>query len=184
LRSFGGVVQAYANAKLLIIGDGPERDNLEDRVKHMDIGDNVRFLGIVPYEEVPHYLTMADVFVTASVTEVHPLSVIEAMAAGLPVLGINSPGIGDTIQNGETGLLAAEEELAGFTAKMVRLVVDCESRQEMGQKARQAAKNYAIENTTQMMMDQYKKVIRQAAGRQRTLRVRLTRWMDRLRLRS
>jgi 1,2-diacylglycerol 3-alpha-glucosyltransferase len=184
LRSFGGVVQAYDNARMLIIGDGPERDNLEDRVKHMNVDDKVRFLGSVAYEEVPHYLAMSDAFVTASVTEVHPLSVIEAMAAGLPILGIDSPGIGDTVQDGETGLLAAEEELAGFTAKMVRLVVDCESRQKMGQNARQAARNYAIENTTQMMMDHYKQVIRQAAGRQRSLRVRLTRWMDRLRPRS
>jgi glycosyltransferase involved in cell wall biosynthesis len=169
---------------MLIIGDGPERDNLEDRVKHMHVSDKVHFLGVVPYEEVPHYLAMCDAFVTASVTEVHPLSVIEAMAAGLPVLGIDSPGIGDTIQDGETGLLAVEEELAGFTAKMVRLVVDCESRQKMGQNARQAAKSYAIENTTQMMMDHYKRVIRQSVGRQRTLRVRLTRWMDRLRPKS
>jgi len=184
LRSFGGAVQAYDNAKLLIIGDGPERDNLEDRVKYMDIGDKVRFLGTVPYEEVSHYLAMADVFVTASVTEVHPLSVIEAMAAGLPVLGINSPGIGDTIQDGETGLLVAEEELAGFTAKMVRLIVDCESRQKMGQQARQEAEKYAIENTTQMMLEHYKEVIRHAEGRRRSMRVRLTRWMDRLRLKS
>jgi 1,2-diacylglycerol 3-alpha-glucosyltransferase len=184
LRSFGGAVQAYDNAKMLIIGDGPERDNLEDRVKHMGIGDNVRFLGIITYEEVPNYLAMADAFVTASVTEVHPLSVIEAMAAGLPVLGIDSPGIGDTIQDGETGLLVAEEELASFTAKMVRLIVDCDSRQAMGQRARQAANKYAIENTTQMMLDNYKKVIRQAAGKQRTLRVRLTRWVDRLRPKS
>jgi len=184
LRSFGGAVQAYDNAKLLIIGDGPERDNLEDRVKYMDIGDKVRFLGTVPYEEVSRYLAMADVFVTASVTEVHPLSVIEAMAAGLPVLGINSPGIGDTIQDGETGLLVAEEELAGFTAKMVRLIVDCESRQKMGQQARQEAEKYAIENTTQMMLENYKEVIRHAEGRRRSMRVRLTRWMDRLRLKS
>jgi 1,2-diacylglycerol 3-alpha-glucosyltransferase len=182
LRSFGGVVQAYDNAKLLVIGDGPERDNLEDRVKHMDIGANVRFLGAVSYAEVPHYLAMGDAFVTASVTEVHPLSVIEAMAAGLPVLGIDSPGIGDTIQDGKTGLLVAEEELASFTAKMVRLVVDGDRRRQMGRQARQGAEKYAIENTTQMMLEVYQKVIRQAAGRKRNLRVRLTRWMDRLRL--
>jgi len=65
---------------------------------------------------------MGDAFVTASVTEVHPLTVIEAMASGLPVLGIQSPGVGDTIQEGVTGFLAPQEDLAMFTAKMVKLL--------------------------------------------------------------
>lgn len=85
LRSFAGTSQAYNKVKLVLVGDGPERDNLEDRVQHMGLQSEVRFVGMVPYEEVPRYLQIADTFVTASVTEVHPLSVIEAMAAGLPV---------------------------------------------------------------------------------------------------
>ena len=54
---------------------------------------------------MPGYLAMCDAFVTASVTEVHPLSVIEAMAASLPVMGIHSPGVGDTVEDGITGFL-------------------------------------------------------------------------------
>ena len=121
---------------MLLIGDGPERDNLQDRVKHMGLENKVVFTGMLPYDQVPGYLAMADAFVTASVTEVHPLSVIEAMAAGLPVLGIQSPGVGDTVQDGETGLLAAEEDLAGFTAKLVRMVVDGEARRRMAAQRR------------------------------------------------
>ncbi len=65
----------------------------------------VGFAGLIDYAELPRYLAMADAFVTASVTEVHPLSVIEAMASGLPVLGIVSPGIEDTVEDGQTGYL-------------------------------------------------------------------------------
>ena len=56
--------------------------------------DRVRFIGMIPYDDLPAHLAMCDAFVTASVTEVHPLSVIEGMATGLPILGIDSPGVG------------------------------------------------------------------------------------------
>lgn len=180
LRAFGGVLQAYDNVRLLVIGDGPERDNLEDRVHHMGIGEHINFTGMLPYEQIPSYLTMADAFVTASVTEVHPLSVIEAMAAGLPVLGIASPGIGDTVQDGETGYLVREEELASFTAKMVRLVIDQVSRRTMGMNARKAAHDYAIERTTQLMIERYIRVVEHAKENNRSLRSRLSRWVNQI----
>ena len=83
LRSFAGAVQAYENLRLVLIGAGPEQENLEDRAQRSGIQHAVRFLGAIPYDQLPRYLAMADAFVTASVTEVHPLTVIEAMAAGL-----------------------------------------------------------------------------------------------------
>jgi 1,2-diacylglycerol 3-alpha-glucosyltransferase len=178
LRSFAGTAQAYPKVGLLLIGDGPERDNLEDRARRSEIESRVHFTGLVPYDLMPSYLAVADAFVTASVTEVHPFTVIEAMAAGLPVLGIESPGIGDTIRDGETGYLAPQEDLAVFTAKMVRLVADHDSRRKMGEQARQAAGAYAIECTTQMMLERYQKVIDQTRVDKRGLRARLSRWLD------
>ncbi len=181
LRSFAGTTQAYEQAKLLVVGEGPERDNMEDQIRRMGIESRVRFTGLVPYDQISRYLGVADAFVTASVTEVHPLSVIEAMAAGLPILGIKSPGIGDTIQDGETGYLVAEADLASFTAKMVRLVVDHESRCRMGMQARKAAQDYAIEHTAQLLLESYQEAIDRARGRKRRLRARLRRWLDRFR---
>jgi len=180
LRSFAGAAQAFENLRLMVIGDGPERDNLQDQVNHAGLTERVRFLGSLPYPEVPRYMAMADAFATASVTEVHPLTVIEAMAAGLPVLGIQSPGVGDTVVDGETGYLVAEEDdIASFTAKMVRLSVDDAGRRQMAAQARQAAEAYAIENTVRLMVERYQRVALQAARRQRGWRVRLDRWLDR-----
>ena len=178
LRSFAGTAQAYDHVALFLVGDGPERDNLQDRVRHMGLTKRVHFTGMLPYTDVPGYLVMADAFVTASVTEVHPLSVIEAMATGLPVLGIKSPGIGDTIQDGKTGFLVQEEDLASFTAKMVRMVVDHDERRKMGVAARQASETYAIENTVETMLEHYRRVTAGAGGRKRNPRARLTRWLD------
>lgn len=178
LRSFAGAAQAYDNIGLLLVGDGPERDNLEDRVQYMKLGDKVKFTGLLPYEQLPGYMALADAFVTASVTEVHPLTVIEAMAAGLPVLGIDSPGVGDTIEDGVTGYLAPEEDLASFTAKLVRLVTDHEDRQRMAQQASQQVARYAIESTVQQVLGLYQQVVQSTAARRRTWRSRMMRVWD------
>ena len=179
MRSFAGAAKAFDNIGLILVGDGPERDNLQDQVRYMKIDKRVFFSGSLPYEQMPRYLCMADAFVTASVTEVHPLSVIEAMAAGLPVLGIQSPGVGDTVEDGLTGLLAEEEDIAIFTAKLVRLITEHQQRREMGKRARQAAENYAIERTSQMMVERYQGVIRKAGGRKHGIRATLRRILDR-----
>lgn len=180
LRAFAGTARAYENVGLLMIGDGPERDNLEDLVRIMGIADRVHFTGMVAYEEIPRYLSAADAFTTASVTEVHPLSVIEAMAAGLPVLGINSPGVSDTVEDGVSGLIAQQEDLAEFTAKMVRLVTDQEVRRKMRLHAIQAAGAYAIERTTNLILEQYQRLVEAATGRKRGMRSRVTQLVDKI----
>ena len=177
LRAFAGAAKAYDNLGLMILGSGPERENLEDRVQYMGIADRVRFAGMIPYKELPRYLAAADAFVTASVTEVHPLSVIEAMATGLPILGIQSPGVGDIVEDGVSGLLC-EEDVAVFTAKMVRLTTDYEMRTAMGAQARLLAENYAIERTTKILLSQYQRLIDHAADSKPGLRTRLAQLID------
>lgn len=180
LRSFAGVAQAFPQVRLLIVGDGPERENLQAAAAEMGIRQKVNFTGMVAYPDLPHYLAAADAFVTASVTEVHPLSVIEAMAAGLPVLGIISPGVGDTISDGLTGYLSTED-LAAFTAKMVKMVSNDQKRMEMGVLARQEAPKYDIHRTSKLMEACYRDVIEANYDHKNSVRARLTRMMDRLR---
>jgi glycosyltransferase involved in cell wall biosynthesis len=180
VRSFAGAIQANEHLRLVLIGDGPERGNLEDRIERSGLNEQVKLLGSLPYQQVPRYMAMADAFVTASVTEVHPLTVIEAMAAGLPVLGICSPGIADTIEDGKTGYLVQQEDLAMFTAKMILLGMEGEARRRMGMNARLTAEQYSIERTTKLMLERYRLVVQQSAHRKRTWRARLQRAMDRL----
>jgi glycosyltransferase involved in cell wall biosynthesis len=173
LRAFTGALQAYPNLGLLLVGEGPEKESLQERVSNSGIEGRVYFTGLVPYESLPGYLGVADAFVTASVTEVHPLSVIEAMASGLPVLGIQSPGVGDTVIDDYTGFLVADQDLAAFTAKLVRLSTDHSKRQEMGQQALLAAEQYDILRTIQLMVECYQQVILEKANRKRGWRNRL-----------
>ncbi len=180
LRAFAGAAHAYEHVRLLMIGDGPERENLQEQARNQGIASKVHFTGLVSYAELPCYLAAADAFATASVTEVHPLSVIEAMASGLPILGVQSPGVGDTVVDGVTGFLSTED-LAAYTAKMVRLVTEHDLRWRMGAEACKASAQYAIERTTQLMIDHYQRVVKQSLGRKRGLRARFARLKDRMR---
>jgi 1,2-diacylglycerol 3-alpha-glucosyltransferase len=154
LQSFSGVVHTYPFARLLVIGDGPEREVIHDLANKLGIAEKVKFTGMVPYQELVNYLAIGDAFITASVSEVHPLSMIEAMSAGLPVLGIKSPGIEDIVIDGVTGLLS-QNDLAGFTARMVKLVTEQDLQKEMGQKARARAEIYSIEETAPRIVEEY-----------------------------
>ena len=160
LQSFAGVTHALDNVYLMILGGGQKQfeAQIQQLATELNLKDRVRFTGMVDYDNLPAYLTMCDAFVTASVTEVHPLSVIEAMGAGLPVLGIESPGVGDTIEDGKTGFLATED-LSAFTAKLTRLCLDASLRKQMGDAARQASTRYAIERTTHIMLEHYERLV-------------------------
>jgi glycosyltransferase involved in cell wall biosynthesis len=177
LRAFAGTAAAIDHVHLLLVGDGPEKEDLEERIVHLGLEGRVTITGAVPYQDVPSYLAMADAFVTASVTEVHPLSIIEAMASGLPVLGIKSPGISDTIEDDVTGFLASQD-LATFTALMVRLVTEHENRRQMGERAQQAAQQYDIRETTKTYIGVYDRLIHSARGQKLSFRTRLTRFLD------
>jgi len=177
LRAFNGVAQAFDHVRLLILGDGPARADIEALASDFGLAGRVRFEGMIPYERLPAYLSMCDAFVTASVTEVHPLSVIEGMASGLPVLGIRSPGVGDTVEDGVTGFLT-DEDTAGFAVKMTRLVTEPGLRKKMGAAARQASSHYAIERTTQIMLKLYERLYHESRPRQRGLRFRVRTFIE------
>ena len=179
LRAFAGVAQAVENVHLLVIGSGaqPVMEELRSLAVELKVQNRVRFTGMIPYEQLPAYLAMCDIFVTASVTEVHPLSVIEAMGAGLPVVGIHSPGVGDTVRDGETGFLSTHD-LAAYTAKLTRLCLDLKLVQQMGESARKASTEYAIERTSKLMLKHYERLVYDSTPRKRGLNVRLRSLME------
>lgn len=173
-ESFKGISQAIPNVYLLIIGSGVQQydDEIRSLVSEMQLNDRIHFTGRITYDKLPAYLAMCNIFVTASVTEVHPLSVIEGMGAGLPIMGIESVGVGDTVEDGVTGFLATHDQPA-FTAKLMRLILDLNLRQQMSDSARRASSAYAIENTTKVMLKHYEKLVADARPRKSNWRTRL-----------
>lgn len=151
---------------LMLLGKGAVQKELEAQARRLQIADAVHFMGVVDYAELPGYLAAADLFVTASTSEVHPLTVIEAMAVGLPVAASASPGIVDTVQHLETGLLAPEPE-HGLAAAMVGLALNDKLRQEMGAKARQASERFDIRQTVARTVDLYAELLQTRPDLQR-----------------
>jgi 1,2-diacylglycerol 3-alpha-glucosyltransferase len=160
LQAFAGVARAVPNVYLLILGGGQKE--YEEKLKLMPgelrIEEQVRFTGMIPYDQLPSHLAMCDVFVTASVTEVHPYSVIEAMATGLPIMGIDSPGVGDSVEDGISGLISTED-IASFTAKLTYLCLDKRLQKKMGAAALKASEQFSIERTTKIMLAHYNRLM-------------------------
>lgn len=174
LESFKGISQAIPNVHLLLIGSGAQQydEIIHSLVSELQLNERVHFTGRITYDKLPAYLTMCNIFVTASVTEVHPLSVIEGMGAGLPIMGIESVGVGDTVQDGVTGFLATHDQPA-FTAKLMRLCLDLNLRRQMSNSARMASSAYAIEHTTSIMLKHYERLVADSSPRKSSWRTRL-----------
>ena len=160
IDSVAGIAKAVPNVHLLLVGGGIQQyeEEVREHIQTLDNPEHIRMVGRVPYDQLPAYLAMCDIFATASVTEVHPLSVIEAMGAGLPTMGVDSVGVGDTVQDGITGFLATHD-MPAFTAKLTRLCLDPELRKQMSRSAREASSAYAIERTTKIMLNQYERLL-------------------------
>jgi len=180
LRSFKGISQAIPNVHLLLLGSGIQlyEEELKALVLELELGHRVRLAGRILYDQLPAYLAMCDIFVTASVTEVHPLSVIEAMGAGLPVMGIHSVGVGDTVEDGISGFLATYDQPA-FTAKLTRLCLDHDLRTRMGSAARKSSLNYDIDSTVRILLKHYESLVRESKPRKSNWTVRLRGMLER-----
>src|SRR4030042_4626799 len=151
IRAFYGMAMTYDHVRLLIVGDGPDRENLEAQIKHMNLTTKVHFTGMVEYKDVPAYLAACDIFVTPSSSETFGLSTAEAMAAGLPVLGMDAPGSRDIIEDGITGLITSDD-VTVFTGKLIHLSTDLELRKRMRKQAFHLSSKYDIQTTTNTLL--------------------------------
>jgi len=160
-KNLGMLMDAFVSAAerddrigLMLIGDGPSRKTATERAWAHGVGERVHFCGKTPYDRVPAVLAATDVFVTASVSEVHPLVVMEGMAAGLPTIGVKSPGVGDIVRDGVTGYLT-DEDAGEFAERMLDLARNDSLREEMSQAARDEAASYDIRIMAEKMLDLY-----------------------------
>ena len=110
--------------KLLIIGKGEQEEYLKDLTKKLNLEDNVLFLGEVSHKDLPQYLWISDVFVRPSLSEGLGNAFLEAMAAGVPVIGTKVGGIPDFLREGETGLFCEVQNPKSITEKIKTLLKD------------------------------------------------------------
>ncbi len=136
VEAFATVHHRAPHARLRLAGDGEQRAALEAQVQRLDLADAVHFEGAVPHARMPELYAAADVFCLPSLYEGFPLAILEAMAAGLPVVATRVAGNPEAVDDGAHGRLVEAEDAAALAAALLDLIEDRESRQRMGRQAR------------------------------------------------
>ncbi len=136
LRAFAQVQREVDDATLIVAGDGIQRPELERQARRLGLR-NTRFLGWVPPEGMAALYDSADLFLHASNERDNvPVSILEAFAAGLPVVATESAGVPELVRSGETGLLTPEGDDAALAAGALRLIRSPDEAAEMASNAR------------------------------------------------
>ncbi len=134
LRVAALVAQEVPVATFLVVGDGPMREDLERMAADLGIAGQVRFLGV--RNDVPLLTAALDVFALTSLWEGVPFSILEAMAAGKPVVATAVNGVGEVVEHGRTGFLAPPQDVKGLAACITTLLRDPARARIMGQAGR------------------------------------------------
>ena len=138
------VARDRPDVRFLFVGDGPARPDLERRM-----GPNARFAGYRIGADLADHYAAADLFAFSSLTETFGNVVLEAMAAGLPVVALRAGGVGDTVQSGRTGvLIEPTDPPVRFAGALIGLVDDPELRRQLAESAR----SYALGQTWDAIM--------------------------------
>ena len=128
------VTRRLPEAQFLIIGDGPCRNALDERAWELGVAKHVLFLG--SRDDVPRLLSASDVFTLTSHNEANPVSILEAMSAGRPVVATNVGSIHEAVEEGKTGYLVAPGDAKRLARRVIELLEDPVRAQAMGIAAR------------------------------------------------
>jgi len=163
IESIGKLDQAIqSKIRLTIVGDGSERNNLENRVKELDLGEIVSFAGWVNQQETLDYYRKADIFCFPSIREFGGAVVIEAMACGLPCIVANNGGIGEYVTE-ETGFkiepISREYLTQELTSKIQMLVEDDQLRESMSASAIERSREFAWDKKAEKIVEIYEHMV-------------------------
>ncbi|HUT57300.1 MAG TPA: glycosyltransferase [Phycisphaerae bacterium] len=135
IRACAMLVREGLDLELRIAGDGPERSRLTEAAHSLDVADRVRLLGHV--RDVPGFLRGLDVFVLPSLSEAHPNALLEAMACGLPCVGMRVGGVPEVLGNGRFGILVVPSDVRELAHRIRQLAENLSLRDSLGRAARQ-----------------------------------------------
>lgn len=139
IRAFERIASEYPDAELVVVGEGPLGEELRDLAAELGVADRVTFTGRVEESEIPRYYASAELFVLPSVWEGHPLTLLEAWAAGRPVIASDVEGIAEFVDHRETGYLVEPRDPEGL-ADALRYAFDHpEETRTWGEAARRRA---------------------------------------------
>ncbi|WP_372372878.1 glycosyltransferase [Vreelandella venusta] len=150
-KNIGFMLEALAELKklgrqslrLLLIGDGPDRQTIQQHIEALALQEQVTLVGAVPPKEMARYYHLGDIFVFASTSETQGMVVLEAMAAGLPVVAVRSSGIDDVVRDGFNGYKTPQNRQK-WGQRVMALAEDNALRDTLGKQAKRFASDYDI----------------------------------------
>jgi len=149
----------FRKMELVIIGDGHERKNLESLVEKLNLKERVKFLGPISNDKLPGYLAAVDCFVLPSLREGFGIAVLEAQAAGLPVVGSRIGGILDLVEDGKTGLLVEPGSSEALAEAIDKIYSQPNLAQFLVQNAKMNLDKYNWQNITEEVYQLYQRTI-------------------------
>jgi glycosyltransferase involved in cell wall biosynthesis len=163
LVSFKELRDLGVDAVLCLVGDGPDRSGLERRARELGIARDTLFLGY--QEEVAPFYAAFDTLVLPSSNEGTPVSAIEALAAGRPVVATKVGGVPDVVRDGEDGYLVDAGDTKELAERLARLANDPSLRQRMGEEGRKRVlPRYAVDRLVDDVDRLYSSLLSAAAG--------------------
>jgi L-malate glycosyltransferase len=152
------VLKQGINARLVMVGDGSERTNVEHRARCLGVHDKCSFVGKQP--KIADYLSTADVLLLPSEQESFGLAALEAMACEVPVVASRVGGIPEVVTDGETGFLSEVGDTEKMAKDAARLLADSDLRREMGKRARESAlSRYRTDIVIPQYIDFYERIL-------------------------
>ena len=154
------IVKQQANTKFLIVGEGPLKSQLTDSLKAANLLGNFSFLGNFKDEVLTDVYNCADVFVLPSIQEGQGIVLLEAQAAGKPVVAFDVGGINEAVRNRETGLLVERGSIDGLANALLKLLGDKTLREKLGDNGRRfVSENFTWDICAQRMLNVYREVL-------------------------
>jgi len=142
IRAMEKIHNQIPQTRLILVGDGNERFNLEKLSKELQLENCIEFIGRVPHQQVSHYLSQTDVFVLPSLSEGFPNVLLEAMAFGLPIVASRVGGIPDIIEDGTNGFLVEPKNVSEIADRILTILFDEMLAQKISAKNREEVQRY------------------------------------------
>ncbi|MBL8076997.1 MAG: glycosyltransferase [Anaerolineales bacterium] len=158
--AFALLAETHPETVLVFAGDGSARKSLEEKVNGMHLKDRIHFLGMVNRAELPDVLHEATIFLSASTTEVHPISVIEAIASGRPLVAVKDEAFEGMIENDQNGY-QVPLDVKVYSQTVSDLLADKGKLERFGKKSTELSEKFSIEGQVKALEQLYFEAILQ-----------------------